>query len=83
MSRTLLYIRWHDAAGVSADWQHLGDLDGKPLKDYVVDSVGFVLRETENVIHLGPHFHEDGSNSQYCGDMQIPKSAIIEIWEIK
>lgn len=82
VGRTLLYIRWHDAAGASADWQHLEDLDDRPLKDYIINSVGFVLRETETVIHIAPHIHEGYEQDQYCGDMQIPKSAIIEQWEI-
>ncbi len=82
MNRKLLYIRWHDAAGCGPNWEHIFDLYDRPLIDFVIDSVGFVLQETDTVIHIAPHLNtvRDG---QYCGDMQIPKSAIIDIWEIE
>ncbi len=81
--KELLYIRWHDAKGCHSDWQHLEDLDGQPLKDYIIDSVGFVVRETDTAIHIAPHLHVDGDEGHYCGDMQIPKAMIIEEWLIK
>jgi hypothetical protein len=83
MSERLVQIRWHDAAGVSAGWEHLIDLDDKPLEDFIIDSVGFVMRETNSVIHIAPHLHIEEKHGQYCGDMQIPKSSIISLWEIK
>ena len=81
--KELLHIRWHDATGCHSDWQHLEDLNGKPLKDYIIDSVGFVIRETSTAIHIAPHLHVDDSEGHYCGDMQIPKAMIIEEWIIK
>jgi len=83
MDRKLLHIRWHDAKGCHADWQHLEDLVDLPDADYLVDSVGFVIRETDTVIHLAAHLHVEGDDGHYCGDMQIPKAVIIEMWEIK
>ncbi len=83
MSDRLVQIRWHDAAGVSEKWESVSSLKDDPLVDYIIDSVGFVLRETETVIHIAPHFHGGNKNDQYCGDMQIPKSSILDIWEIK
>lgn len=78
----LVHIRWHDAKGVHGTWQHLEDLEDEPLKDYIVDSVGFVLRESETVIHIAPHLHVDGDEGHYVGDMRIPKNMIVDMWEI-
>lgn len=80
MDRKLLFIRWHDACGAGSQWQFIDDLESEPLRDYIVHSVGYLLRENDSVIHIAPHFESKEGN--YCGDMQIPKSAIIDMWEI-
>lgn len=83
VSERLVQVRWHDAAGVSENWQDVDALEDHPLEDYIIDSVGFVLRESETVLHIAPHLHSGKKNDQYCGDMEIPKSAILDIWEIR
>ena len=82
-TKQLVQIRWQDACGVSANWEYLVDLADKPLEDFIINSVGFVLQETDSVIHIAPHIHVDGNTGQYCGDMQIPKHSIIDMWDIK
>jgi len=78
--RKLLFIRWIDARGVGPEWQDLNECEKEEMKDYVIESVGFVIRETVTAIHITPHIeHKEG---HFCGDMQIPKSAIIDKLEI-
>ena len=83
-ARDLVQIRWHDARGGHSEWQHMGD--DSPLKMYVIDSVGFILQESDEVIHIAAHVHEQDqeyNDGHYCGDLQIPKVSILDIWTIK
>lgn len=80
-SRRLLFVHWSDAKGCSPNWQFAEDLEHFPLERYEIDSVGFLLREDDESLHIAPHMHH--KEGHYCGDMQIPKSAIIDIWEIE
>lgn len=84
MIRQLVHIRWRDSKGCHSNWQPLEDLNGEAIRDCIVDSVGFIIRETDTAIHIAPHIHIDGDEGEgvYCGDMQIPKAMIIEEWEI-
>lgn len=78
-----VYIRWKDSRGVSDHWQRVSRLDGKPLEYCIVESMGFIIRQNKDAIHIAPHMIFDSEDTQFCGDMQIPKSAIIEILDIE
>ena len=71
-----LYVEWIDARGAGEHWQMVEGLSAFPLDACKVFSAGFVLREDDQSLHIAPHYVQDGKDSQYCGDMVIPKSAI-------
>lgn len=78
MSAPLVYIEWLDAAAVHG-WQDLDTVtdDASPI---VIQSVGWVLRETDAAITLGAHLHKDipqnGAVRQVTDALTIPKAAI-------
>ena len=81
-----LVIEWQDARGGYTEWQHIEEHEETPLNNYVVQSSGYVIRESKDVIHIAAHVHFDPETeklSQFCGDMQIPKKMIIRQWEVK
>lgn len=71
----LVFVKWHDAKGVSDTWQFLKDA-AEPAPA-VMESVGWVIQENDDVIVIAPHMSTDEDSSQYCGEMQIPKVAIL------
>jgi len=75
----LVYIKWADSKGCHADWQDIEDFKGSPT-GVIVKTVGFVIRESDTVIHVAPHiFFEADEVNQFCGDMEILKTAIISM----
>lgn len=77
-----VYIEWHDAKGVHQRWEHLEEYMDEP-PNYIVHSVGFVLRESKTVLHIAAHVHRDEEGDiQFCGDIQVPKKMIIDLWDI-
>lgn len=67
----LLYIEWVDSRGTHESWTELEDMVSECC---VISSVGWAIKEDEELIHLVPHL---GSNpDQGCGDMVIPKVSI-------
>lgn len=79
----LVAVDWQDAKGVHQRWAHLEEFLDKPL-DHIVYSVGYVIRESKTVLHIAPHIHRDGDGEiQFCGDMEIPKKQIRDLWEIE
>lgn len=77
----LVWVLWADAYGVSAGWQTLSELKPVLLK---VNSVGWVEYEDEDILVLVPHIVGSTPNTvkQGCGDMTIPKTAIISRREL-
>jgi hypothetical protein len=74
----LYYIKWEDSRGVSASWVHLEDIESETC---ILMSVGWLLKETDELIHIVPHIGDDPK--QGCGDMVIPKKCILEMLKIK
>ncbi len=68
----IVYIEWIDSRGTHSSWTELDDMAHDPC---IIKSVGYVVNETENSIHIVPHIGTDPE--QGCGDMVIPKVAII------
>lgn len=78
----LVCVKWQDAKGVNQRWEHLNEYADEPL-DFFVYSCGYVLRESERVLHIAGHVYvDDDGDVQFCGDIQIPKGMIIDQWEI-
>jgi len=82
INRKLMYVKWKDSRGVNEHWQRMSDISGKPVDCCIVESIGFVIREDINGIHLAPHTFFDGDDSQFCGDMQIPTVCIVQRKEL-
>lgn len=78
MSMELVYLEWIDSRGVSSSWDHLESLDSELC---TVKSVGWVLKMTEDLIHIVPHLGHDPD--QGCGDMVIPMNCIIKKRNLK
>lgn len=78
MNRRPTYLRWIDSRGVHDRWVKIEDLEDTPLEYCIVSSIGFVIRENDTCLHLAPHVIFDGEDSQFCGDMQIPKACILD-----
>jgi len=79
----LVYIKWIDSFGCNAGWTTIEDImDEVEMK---IESVGWVAQETSKYILLVPHVHgavqlgkDRLAKESGCGDMAIPKSAIVE-----
>lgn len=78
IDRKPIYLKWLDARGVHDRWVKIEDLEDGPVECCIIESIGFVIREDHVGIHLAPHVGFDGDDTQFCGDMQIPRSCIIE-----
>ncbi len=80
----LVEIEWIDSRGGFSEWQFLNEYKDE-LTVYTIRSVGYVLREDDQVIHIAAHVHIDPNDGEvvFCGDIQIPKVSIQEMWEIE
>ncbi len=73
----LVYLEWIDSRGVSESWYYLKDLESKCC---ILKSVGWVIKEDRQLIHIVPHVGDDPK--QGCGDMVIPKRCVLKKIEI-
>lgn len=78
MTFELVYLEWVDASAIHG-WQSLDDIqrDGAPL---VIQSVGWIVHETDDAITLVAHMHKDNPNAvrQMSDPLTIPKGIIRE-----
>lgn len=76
--KELLQIEWVDSSGVQGGWQFLEDFNTELVK---VTSVGFLVKETEELIALSLNYGKETINSpeQINGVITIPKCAITSI----
>ena len=81
--RRLVVVKWHDAYGCSPSWRETCELR-KSLN--ICYSAGWLIFDGEAVVIIGPHISPDDDSAnideQICGDMTIPKSAIISIRDV-
>ncbi len=77
-NKKLIYIEWQDARGASPEWREIDIAREDGM--CICKSIGWVIRENDKFIQLAPHFGQDPE--QVCGDMTIPKSAIIKKLEV-
>lgn len=68
----LMYVEWVDSRGTHESWIELEDMANEYC---TISSVGWVIKEDEELIHLVPHLGDNPD--QGCGDMVIPKVSII------
>ena len=78
--KTLVLIEWVDSFGCSPSWQRIDGLEAvKPMR---CQSVGWLLYQDEQCLVVVPHLSTDQHESiepQGCGDMTIPRRAILSI----
>lgn len=79
----LVRVEWRDSYGVGASWQEIDDfLEAPSLSCF---SVGWLVLETKECLVIVPHLSEQGhahAKEQGCGDMTIPKEAVVKIKRI-
>ena len=78
----ITYIKWVDSFGCSSSW---GALEIDKCKPMHCESVGYVVFEDSEIVVIAPHRtlpHPGREGVDYCGDMTIPKVAIVDkrIW---
>jgi len=78
----LVLVKWLDAYGVSPDWISVEDAKPSPL---VNQSVGWLFHENDDCVVVIPHVamsDHPRAEMQICGDMMIPRKAVVEIIEL-
>jgi len=74
----LVYLEWKDIYGVGADWAETSTIKLHPHQCF---SVGWVVKEDQDVIVLVPHLSPANSAvdapEQWCGYMTIPKCSVV------
>lgn len=84
MNNRIVAVKWVDSYGCSPSWEAIQDISPKLHFCY---SVGWVAQESNDVLVIVPHFSpensEIGATAHGCGDMTIPKRAIIRISEMQ
>ena len=76
MDKKLVLIEWLDAISHNGSWFSTED-ELLPSKCH---SVGWVLKETSEYIHVAAHFSNDGEDMG--GDICIPRGCIISVAEL-
>lgn len=80
--KKILQVEWVDSSGVQGGWQFLEDFETELVR---VSSVGYLVKETEELIALSTNLGERTVNSpeQINGVITIPKCAITSISSLK
>lgn len=75
----LILCEWLDSYGCSPSWETI-EKGVKPL-GMACKSVGWLVRQSEKFIVVVPHLSQKNeiADQQGCGDMTIPRSAIVRI----
>lgn len=74
----LVMVEWVDSYGVSSSWEDTSDISKVQPVNCV--SVGWVLFEDDTVVTVLPHKAIlPGGGTQGCGEMTIPRQAIISV----
>ena len=71
----LLLVEWVDSAGCPAGWQHAEDVTPAMA---IVQSVGWLLKETKEFLFLAPHINKTGTSDrpQIAGHITIPRGVV-------
>lgn len=79
----LVYIEWEDSFGVSTSWE---DIDGMKATLTICASVGWLVHDDKKCKVVVPHLtsiNRSDVDSQGCGDMTIPASAVVKMVRLK
>lgn len=81
----LSLIEWIDAHGVEQDWREIEVPGPRPAGQHVY-SVGWITGESDDAVRITPHVCPKNDQAdipeQGCGDMTIPRPAIVRIWPL-
>lgn len=80
MIKELEIIKWTDCYNIAVGaWKKLEEVE---FSEAVIYSVGFVVKENDNLIMLAAHLHNKHDNDdeifEITGEMIIPKRSIID-----
>lgn len=81
MKRKLVFIKWVDSHSSNGAWRKIEDIvaDNHPLH---IDSIGWLIAETNVNVTIVPHMHspehDDILVTHGCGEITIPKVAILK-----
>ena len=80
-AKSIELVRWRDSLGCASRWSELPD-GGDQIPAIYCYSIGIVWAEDDDHIVIVPHYSPSNpdadSGENGCGDMTIPKSAIID-----
>jgi hypothetical protein len=76
----LVQVEWEDAFGCASSWESIKETKADPM---MAISVGWVMRESERGLLLVPHRAMLPEEEDGCGDMVIPRAAILHIRELR
>jgi len=74
MNNSIEFVEWIDSSFIDAEWTDLDEV--KKVDCSTIDSIGFIVNETEKYIVLSSHISNDISPT-VCGTMLIPKVSIL------
>lgn len=80
VSERLVLVDWFDSFGVGPDWSEWDE--AREVQPLVCQSVGWVLRDNNDVLVIASHRSDKDhkhSSQQWCGDMTIPKVAVVKV----
>jgi len=74
----LVYVEWHDAHGVSPNWEYMNELVESGPAVCIVRTVGWMIHDSKVSKVIVPHVigSEGGLRAQGCGEMTIPTRSI-------
>ena len=76
----LIYVEWLDSFGCSSNWSEINN--DANIEPNICKSVGWVYFESKKCIVIIPHLSDENhahSKPHGCGDMTIPKAAIVKM----
>ena len=78
-----VFVEWEDSYGCSPSWQNMPD-GGEP-ETMLCRSLGWVSRLSKRSVVIVPHVgrNDHMGVNQGCGDMTIPRAAIIRVKKIR
>lgn len=71
-------VEWTDSFGCSTNWTELSDIHPEPM---ICKSVGWLAYDGEDCVVVVPHIST--GTDQGCGDMTIPRSAIVRVTKLE
>lgn len=78
-----MLVEWLDSTGCHSSWQSVAHLLEEPAP-HPCSSVGWVLYDGEDCLLIAPHWAPETkyANEQACGDMSIPRVAIVNVVDL-